>query len=696
MAFGAYDAVPFATIDAADTVGGSVPRRAGRGRVGLGRSNRLTARRRRAGLAVGTAFLLTALVALPAAVGRGLGSATPTAGPSAGAPDGYQPPPITHVWHIILENKSYEAAFTGLNQNSYLWSTLPGYGALLRQYYGTGHNSENNYLTLLSGQSPAPSVQDDCPQYVDVTPGTPAPDGQTYVNGGCVYPAAVDTLAGQLDRAGVSWKAYMQDMGNIAGREQPTCGAPLKNGNASPTAPGVPAPTGGSTDSAGTTDYYVPKHNPFVWFHSVVDNPSCATKVVPLDTVPAGTTGRPATSGLLDDLTSAATTPAFSWITPNLCFDAHDSSCPASIAPDGGLAAADLFLEKYVPAIMASPAYQDGGLIIIDFDEGYPPYTAYGNSIADLTSFAGEAGQSPPGNTAQSVVACCNELPGPNTYEPGHQAFGQDTTPGGGVTGAVVLSRYVTPGTISDQPYNHYSWLRSMENLLGVTTGGTDGQGHLGYAGAAGLRPFGPDVYNNPTGVQDAVQKAVPVTSGKNGTYAGRSGPIATDSAPVDPTTGRPVPESATRPFPLPVPANVLPVTTAPTPTTTTTTTTSSPTTTSTTSTPTTTASTTTTATTMAAPSTTTTTTPATSAPTTPPTSAPTSATSSGTASAVVPQGGGPGGGTRPGDAPAVSSGAHGGEPALAGTGAAVGVWLVVALGLVVLGGGAYLLSRRR
>ncbi len=36
-----------------------------------------------------------------------------------------------------------------------------------------------------------------------------------------------------------------------------------------------------------------------------------------------------------------------------------------------------------------------------------------------------------------------------------------------------------------------------MEDLFHVTSGGTDGKGHLGYAAMDGLRPFGPDVYNN-------------------------------------------------------------------------------------------------------------------------------------------------------------------------------------------------------
>ena len=61
---------------------------------------------------------------------------------------------IKHVWLIILENKSYDETFTGLNQNSYLWQTLPQQGALLTNYYGTGHFSMDNYISLVSGQSP--------------------------------------------------------------------------------------------------------------------------------------------------------------------------------------------------------------------------------------------------------------------------------------------------------------------------------------------------------------------------------------------------------------------------------------------------------------------------------------------------------------------------------------------------------------
>jgi hypothetical protein len=105
------------------------------------------------------------------------------------------------------------------------------------------------------------------------------------------------------------------------------------------------------------------------------------------------------------------------------------------------------------------------------------------------------------------------------TGVPGHLAAGQtplatfdaqDATPGGGITGSVLISPYIRPGTVSTTNYNHYSWLRTMEDIfmvskgsakspltVGTVSGGLDNQGHLGFAAQAGLRPFGTDVFNN-------------------------------------------------------------------------------------------------------------------------------------------------------------------------------------------------------
>ena len=91
-----------------------------------------------------------------------------------------------------------------------------------------------------------------------------------------------------------------------------------------------------------------------------------------------------------------------------------------------------------------------------------------------------------------------------------------DPTPGGGDTGSVLISPYITPGTTTDVYYNHYSWLRTMEDLFdvcscyqtatditlpaGTVCGGLDGLGHLGYAAQVGLTDFGADVFSAPTG----------------------------------------------------------------------------------------------------------------------------------------------------------------------------------------------------
>ena len=77
-----------------------------------------------------------------------------------------------------------------------------------------------------------------------------------------------------------------------------------------------------------------------------------------------------------------------------------------------------------------------------------------------------------------------------------------DPTPGGGDTGSVLISPFIKPGSTSDRVYNHYSWLRTMEDLfdVGRASKGLDGQGHIGYAAQLGLAPFGADVFNNPAG----------------------------------------------------------------------------------------------------------------------------------------------------------------------------------------------------
>jgi hypothetical protein len=59
--------------------------------------------------------------------------------------------------------------------------------------------------------------------------------------------------------------------------------------------------------------------------------------------------------------------------------------------------------------------------------------------------------------------------------------------PGGGRVGTVLLSPFIKGGTVSDQPYNHYDYLHTVEDIFGL--------GYLGYAGRPEVRSFGADVF---------------------------------------------------------------------------------------------------------------------------------------------------------------------------------------------------------
>ena len=138
-------------------------------------------------------------------------------------------------------------------------------------------------------------------------------------------------------------------------------------------------------------------------------------------------------NGLYHDLQRESRTPAFSWITPNMCSDAHDAVCqgnnlsggfssPTRIRPPrnytGGLYAADLFLSHVIPEIEASPAFKDGGLIDITFDEAFPPFTYTGNSFANSTIVAPNARTSIANDTAAETLFGRRvhfEPTGPNT-----------------------------------------------------------------------------------------------------------------------------------------------------------------------------------------------------------------------------------------------------------------------------------------
>ena len=356
-------------------------------------------------------------------------AAAGTAQPAAAADAAL--PPIRHVFVMVLENQAYAASFGAQPAAPYLGRMLPAQGALLSRYYGIGHASLPNYLAMVSGQAPNHDTQLDCGIYADFTLRAPALDANGQALGhGCVYPTLVKTLPDQLEAAGFTWKAYMEDMGKDPQRERPTCGH-------------VAVGARETTNKAEAQDQYAAKHNPFVYFHSIIDDAArCDAHVVNLAQLP-------------QDLRSAASTPNFVFITPNLCNDGHDQQC--ADGREGGYRAIDTFLRQWVPLITAAPAFAADGMLVITFDES-------------------------DGQGAEGSSACCGEQP-----LPGEQSQPGFNGPGGGRVGAVVLSPFVTPGTVSAVPYNHYSLLRTVEAIFGLPP--------LGYAAATQLRPFGRDVF---------------------------------------------------------------------------------------------------------------------------------------------------------------------------------------------------------
>jgi hypothetical protein len=342
-----------------------------------------------------------------------------------------------HVWLIVLENEDEANTFQDKTSDPYLAKTLERKGLLLTKYYGIGHASLDNYIALTSGQAPNASTQTDCQTYADfssnaTTPGEP----DQQLGNGCVYPARVNDIASQLSAKHESWKAYMEDMGNIASRDHgAACGHPV-----------VGSKDGTQSETKG--DGYATRHDPFVYYHRIIDHKAFCRRHVVAQGKPDGAMPKAAPKnehGLAYDLRRASRTPAYSFITPNLCDDGHDYPCKTGQRSYGS-ATKDLdhWVHTWVPKIMKSPAYRRGGLIEITFDES---------------------------NGAQSdSSACCNEQPDPNAIG----GMAGESGMGGGKVGALLLSPLLRGGRKSTTPYNHYSTLATDEAIFGLK--------RLGYA----------------------------------------------------------------------------------------------------------------------------------------------------------------------------------------------------------------------
>ena len=357
-------------------------------------------------------------------------------------------PPVKHVFVIVLGENSYEESFGATSPAPYLAKTLVEKGELLPNYYAVTKGDLANQVALLSGQGPTAETAVDCPTYTDIVPGTLSLSGQVE-GSGCVYPKETGTLPGQLVEKKLKWKAYVEDMGNGAATGQPT----------SCRHPALGAPDPSPVPVAG--DAFVTWRNPVVYFHSLLDSPECARNDVSLEQ-------------LAPDLKDATKTPALSYIVPSACHDGGELPCEPG-QPAGPLAV-EAFLQRVVPAIEASPAYKEGGLIAI------------------TSSQARQTGPTPDASSCCISPAYANLPPeaAPETATGPVKPSG-----GGGRVGLLLLSPFVAPGTINEGAYfNHYSLLKSVEELFELEP--------LGYAGEIALTGFDSSVYNYETSSSSA------------------------------------------------------------------------------------------------------------------------------------------------------------------------------------------------
>lgn len=350
-------------------------------------------------------------------------------------------PPVKHVFVIVLGENGFEETFGKTSQAPYLSKTLPEQGELLPNYYAVTKGELANQIALVSGQGPTVETAANCPFYKDISPGTASATTGQVEGAGCVYPADTPTLMSRLEERKLTWKAYVEDIGAGAPAGEPaTCRHPA-----------LGASDPGPTLEPG--DFYETWRNPFVYFHSVTDKPTCAQKDVGIDQ-------------LANDLKTPKTTPTVAYIVPSVCNDGGPEPCDQATAP--GPATAEDFLKAVVPEIQASAAYKkEGGLIAI------------------TSTQAPESGEKP------DRTACCTAPEYPNLPpEPPVKSKGPvKEAGGGGQVGVLLLSEFVKPGTTNDSYFNHYSLLLSIAELFSLE--------RLGYTTDPAAVGFDVSIYNN-------------------------------------------------------------------------------------------------------------------------------------------------------------------------------------------------------
>jgi phosphatidylinositol-3-phosphatase len=306
--------------------------------------------------------------------------------PPPSKPEAPEPGPIQHVFVVSLASPGYEAAFGAASQMPYLSGELRPQGVLLSNYSLLDTAPLPNGVAAVSGQPPSAAAKAGCSVYEE-----------------CVNEVDTLSLADQLAGSRLSWRGYFEGMTDAEGKPDNCV---------------HPEPEAGELTTA---EGYSSRLNPFLFFHSLLDLGDCDENDAPL-------------GELAGDLKKLEATANYSYISPSLCNAGFLGSCPEGTAE--GAAAADAFLAKVVPEILASPAYKRDGLLIVTF---------------------GAADPAPPIDPAAAPV------------DPKK-------------VGAVLVSPLAAPGATDAAPYNPYSLLRSVEDLFNLDP--------LENAGGAKVRSF--------------------------------------------------------------------------------------------------------------------------------------------------------------------------------------------------------------
>jgi hypothetical protein len=371
------------------------------------------------------------------------GSNTGNTGTNASA-DG-ELPKVGHVFEIALSTTGYQAAF-GHGRAPYLRS-LERKGTLLSGYRSLGSSELADNLAMISGQVPNADTRGGCTAYAEFPTAVVAKANGLVPGKGCVYPETALTLGDQVSSSGHVWRAYVEDMG------KQTCSHPNSNAVDDLALP-------------GTDPGYDSRHNPFIYFHSLLDLGDCSTDDLDLSRLPAAlsSTSKTATLSFLapsacgdaraiagggadateptttttgtsttTTSTTATTTTTGTTTAPTTTGATAGTTAPtvsptvvsgalgsptAAACPTGpvGIAAENAFLKTWVPRILRSPAYKKDGVLVI--------------------AFAGDG----------------VKRAGPKVR-----------------TGALVLSRYARRGKTVTTAYTPYSLLRSLEDMLRYT-----------------------------------------------------------------------------------------------------------------------------------------------------------------------------------------------------------------------------------